>query len=154
MWGWVVGQCILLANVSNGRPSFRLPPSRGIPWISSDREVRVRAIADQLAGGDYDVVSLQEVWSPADYEYIRDRVAEVLPYAHYFYSGVIGSGLCLFARHPIVGALFHAWPLNGYVHRVHHGDWFGGKGVGLCRLSVHGRLVNVYIAHVSITNIV
>lgn len=109
----------------------------------------MRAIADELAGGAYDVVSLQEVWSPADYEYIRERVGAVLPYAHYFHSGVLGSGLCTFSRHPIVGVLFHAWPLNGYVHRVHHGDWFGGKGVGLCRLSVHGRPVNVYNAHVS-----
>lgn len=91
----------------------------------------------------------------SDYEYVRDRVVSVLPYAHYFYSGVLGSGLCVFSRHPIVGTLFHTWPVNGYVHRVHHGDWFGGKGVGLCRLRVAGgggstvMDVNVYVAHVS-----
>lgn len=46
--------------------------------------------------------------------------------------------------------LFHAWSVNGYVHRVHHGDWFGGKGVGLCKILVQDKYpVNVYIAHVS-----
>lgn len=122
---------------------------RGIPWISTDREVRVRAIADQLQAGAFDVVSLQEVWSLSDFEYIRDRVVDVLPYSHYFFSGVLGSGLCLFSRHPIASTLFHVWTVNGYVHRVHHGDWFGGKGVGLCRLNVRGAMVNVYVTHVS-----
>lgn len=63
--------------------------------------------------------------------------------------------------------LFHAWSVNGYVHRIHHGkhfenipksfinidfdsgDWFGGKGVGLCKILVNNHPVNVYIAHVS-----
>lgn len=47
-------------------------------------------------------------------------------------------------------SLFHAWSVNGYVHRIHHGDWFGGKGVGLCKILVQDNYpVNVYIAHVS-----
>lgn len=46
--------------------------------------------------------------------------------------------------------MFHKWPLNGYVHKIHHGDWFGGKGVGLCRIKVHDADINVYVAHVCI----
>lgn len=34
---------------------------RGIPFISKDRTVRVNAISKEIAKGDYDVVSLQEV---------------------------------------------------------------------------------------------
>jgi sphingomyelin phosphodiesterase 2 len=31
---------------------------------------------------------------------------------------------------------------------VMHGDWFGGKGVGLCRIDVQGFVVDVYTTHV------
>lgn len=44
--------------------------------------------------------------------------------------------------------MFHRWSVNGYVHKIHHGDWFGGKGVGLCKVRVQNMDVNVYIAHV------
>lgn len=28
--------------------------------------------------------------------------------------------------------------MNGYPHKIHHGDWWGGKGVALCRTICHG----------------
>lgn len=68
------------------------------------------------------------------------------------YSGVFGSGLCVFSKHPIVTTLFHSWSVNGYVHRIQHGDWFGGKGVGLCQILMNGFPINIYIAHVSKIN--
>ncbi|CAD7080239.1 unnamed protein product [Hermetia illucens] len=119
----------------------------GIPLISSDRVARIQSITTELKKGTYDVVSLQEVWSDSDYEYIRKSTEEVFPYSHYFYSGVFGSGLCILSKYPIISALFHSWAVNGYAHRIQHGDWFGGKGVGLCRLLVQNRPVNLYIAH-------
>jgi len=30
-----------------------------------------------------------------------------------------------------------------------HGDWFGGKGIGLCRINVKGFIVDVYTTHVN-----
>lgn len=45
--------------------------------------------------------------------------------------------------------MFHRWPLNGYFHKIHHGDWFGGKGVGLCKIKIEDINVNIYSAHVS-----
>ena len=66
------------------------------------------------------------------------------------YSGMIGSGLCIFSKISIEEALFHKFDLNGYAHKVHHGDWFGGKGVGLVKLSVQGFHINFYITHVRI----
>lgn len=66
------------------------------------------------------------------------------------FSGVLGSGVCILSRFPIQDVMFHKWPLNGYVHKIHHGDWFGGKGVGLCRLKIHDMNVNIYIAHVNL----
>lgn len=48
--------------------------------------------------------------------------------------------------------MFHKWPLNGYVHKIHHGDWFGGKGVGLCKIKILNMNINVYTAHVGLSN--
>lgn len=121
--------------------------SRGIPYISKDREIRVRAIGRELDSGKYDIVSLQEVWSEADYFSLHEATKETFPYHHYFHSGVLGSGLCIFSKYPIERTFYHSWRLNGYVHRVYHGDWFGGKGVGLTRLNINGRPVNFYVTH-------
>lgn len=66
----------------------------------------------------------------------------------YYYSGVIGSGICILAKYPFEEVFFHQWPVNGYVHKLQHGDWFGGKGVGLCRLRINNFNINVYSAHV------
>lgn len=72
------------SHVPHSPPVLYLP-YRGIPLVSHDRNVRIAAIGCLLAGGDYDLVSLQEVWSEDNYHTIRDRVKEVLPYSHYFY---------------------------------------------------------------------
>ena len=61
---------------------------------------------------------------------------------------MIGSGLCVFSKIPIEEALFHRFDLNGYAHKVQHGDWFGGKGVGLVKLTVEGFKINFYVSHV------
>ncbi|XP_003693892.1 putative neutral sphingomyelinase [Apis florea] len=119
----------------------------GIPYVSPNRNARMTAIADKFATENYDIICLQEIWSINDFKMIKAKTQEQLPYSHYFYSGVIGSGLCILSKFPIKDVIFHKWPLNGYVHKIHHGDWFGGKGVGLCKLQIHNWNVNVYIAH-------
>ncbi|CAH2002450.1 unnamed protein product [Acanthoscelides obtectus] len=118
-----------------------------IPLICKDRQDRINAIGDALASNSYDVVCLQEVWSDRDYFLIKEKVSGVLPYSHYFHSGVTGSGICIFSKYQIKETFFHQWPLNGYIHKIHHADWFGGKGVGLCKLSVDRYTVHVYSAH-------
>jgi sphingomyelin phosphodiesterase 2 len=61
---------------------------RGIPYVSKDRDIRVKAIGDLLADGNYDIVSLQEVWAESDYQYLKKRTEGALPFAHYFYRFV------------------------------------------------------------------
>lgn len=119
----------------------------GIPYVSKNRSARMAAIAEKFAAENYDVICLQEVWSINDFKMMKAKTQEQLPYSHYFYSGVVGSGICIFSRYPIQDVMFHKWPLNGYVHKIHHGDWFGGKGVGLCKLKISNFNVNFYIAH-------
>jgi len=48
----------------------------------------------------------------------------------------MGSGLATFSRFPIVQAFFKRFTLNGEPHRIFHGDWFSGKGVGACRILI------------------
>lgn len=105
-------------------------------------------ISEKIAHSDYDIISLQEVWSEYDYQRIKDRISSRFPYSHYFYSGVVGSGLCVFSRHKILHTFFHHWSVNGYVHKIQHGDWFGGKGVGLCKIKVQDHIINFYLARV------
>lgn len=66
------------------------------------------------------------------------------------FSGVTGSGLSIMSRYPFETFMFHQWSLNGYIHKIFHGDWFGGKGIGLCRINVHDLNINVYTTHVRI----
>ncbi|XP_034656692.1 putative neutral sphingomyelinase [Drosophila subobscura] len=119
----------------------------GIPYVSSDRGPRLEAICKELSSGKYDIVSLQEVWAQHDSEQLQEKTASVLPYAHYFHSGVMGAGLLVLSKYPILGTLFHAWSVNGYFHRIQHADWFGGKGVGLCRILIGDQMVHLYNAH-------
>ncbi|XP_068230886.1 putative neutral sphingomyelinase isoform X2 [Palaemon carinicauda] len=112
----------------------------GIPGVSKDRKARVEAIANQLIAGpeEYDFVFLQEVWSKEDYKFIVSKVNKKLPFSEYFVSGGYGSGLCTFSKTQITDVRYRRFSLNGYPHKVLHGDWWGGKGVALCRTVRHG----------------
>ncbi|VDP05044.1 unnamed protein product [Soboliphyme baturini] len=128
------------------------------PFGSKHRKLRIEAIADALLHEDYDLVSLQEIWREEDYEYIRRVVLETLPYSFYFYSvvniwysfysGYIGSGVCVFSKYKIVDTLMHPYSLNGYGHHIHHGDWFGGKVVGMAKLLHEDLKINFFATHI------
>lgn len=62
----------------------------------------------------------------------------------------MGAGLLVLSKYPIVDTVFHAWLVNGYAHRIHHADWFGGKGVGFCRIKLEENIfLHLYNTHVS-----
>lgn len=63
---------------------------------------------------------------------------------------MIGSGLCIFSKWPIEEVFYYQFPLNGCFHMIHHGDWFGGKGVGLAIVNMNGIKIYVYNTHVSL----
>ncbi|EKM61371.1 uncharacterized protein PHACADRAFT_168818 [Phanerochaete carnosa HHB-10118-sp] len=99
----------------------------GLKYVSSNRRERVEAIAQVLAGSDYDIIALQELWVFADYEHVRETVSKKLPYSKFFYSGALGAGLAIFSRFPILAATIHPYSLNGSPIDVLAGDWFVGK---------------------------
>ncbi|KAL8614667.1 hypothetical protein ACOMHN_051119 [Nucella lapillus] len=119
-----------------------------IPGISKMRSKRIQAIGQELAKGDYHIAVLEEIWSKGDYKLLCGDICQALPYSHYFYSGPIGSGLCIFSKLPILETFFHRFHLNGHAYKVQHGDWFGGKGVGLCKLEYRGFKINLYVTHI------
>jgi len=66
----------------------------------------------------------------------------------FYFSGVIGSGLCIFSKHPIMETQGFPFTVNGYAHRILHGDWYGRKAVGLAKVLIQNIRVNFYVTHV------
>ncbi|XP_057611987.1 sphingomyelin phosphodiesterase 2 [Chionomys nivalis] len=118
-----------------------------IPYLSKHRADRMKRLADFLNLESFDLALLEEVWSEQDFQYLRQKLSLTYPDAHYFRSGLIGSGLCVFSRHPIQEILQHVYTLNGYPYMVCHGDWFCGKAVGLLVLHLNGMVLNAYVTH-------
>ncbi|NXT64205.1 NSMA phosphodiesterase, partial [Chaetops frenatus] len=118
-----------------GEPTLRLRifdlNCWAIRYLSKRRQERVRLIGDTLRREGFDLVLLQEVWSEQDYSDLKVKLAGCYPFSHYFRSGVIGSGLCIFSRYPILDTLLYQYSLNGYPYMLQHGDWFCGKSVGV-----------------------
>ncbi|RUS25608.1 DNase I-like protein [Jimgerdemannia flammicorona] len=101
----------------------------GLRFVSKSREDRLHAIADYLATTTHDIVGLQELWMSEDVDYLRATTKHVFPHLKYYYSGVLGSGLAILSRHPIVSTYFHRYTLNGHPLEILHGDYYVGKGV-------------------------
>ncbi|KAG9107311.1 phospholipase C type enzyme [Ceratobasidium sp. 392] len=101
----------------------------GLKYVSKDRVVRTRAIGDEIAASNYDIVGLQELWVRSDYHYIKSKVHHKLPYSKYFLSGALGAGLVIFSRFPITSTTLHPYSLCGSPLDVGGGDWFVGKAV-------------------------
>ncbi|CAG8452531.1 10014_t:CDS:2 [Acaulospora morrowiae] len=101
----------------------------GLKFISKKREQRMEAIADNLARSDYEIVCLQEVWVYANYELIKNRTKKRFPHSRFYYSGILGGGLVILSRYPIVEFNFHKYRLNGRPIKFVHGDWYVGKGI-------------------------
>ncbi|KAG8739895.1 phospholipase C type enzyme, partial [Ceratobasidium sp. 414] len=101
----------------------------GLKYVSTNRVERIRAIGQEIAVSDYDIVGLQELWVRSDYEYIKSKLDRKLPYSKYFLSGALGAGLVIFSRFPIISTTLHPYSLCGSPLDVGGGDWFVGKAV-------------------------
>jgi len=119
----------------------------GIYMVSSDRVVRMGAIGQHLAESDYDIVMLQEIWCQEDFDRIKNIVKQVLPYSYLFNFGIGGTGTCIFSKSVIQDTTFHEFSMNGYPHKFWHGDWFSGKGLGVCKLDYKGLIIHVFTSH-------
>ena len=64
------------------------------------------------------------------------------------FSGVIGSGLCLFSRYPIIAVFSHEFNTSGGVWGFSDGEVFGGKGIIGCRIQTPLGTLAVFNTHV------
>ncbi|KAF9988040.1 phospholipase C type enzyme [Modicella reniformis] len=101
----------------------------GLKFVSKDRQDRLTAIGRYLADASrgYDIVGLQEVWVYDDYLRIQDLVRDTFPYTKHWHSGVLGSGLVILSKYPIVSTMIRRFALNGDPFKFFHGDWYVGK---------------------------
>nr|CBN80739.1 Sphingomyelin phosphodiesterase 2 [Dicentrarchus labrax] len=119
----------------------------GIHYLSKHCPQRYDMIGDMLCKEEHDIVLLQEVWSEKDYLSLKQKLGCSHPHSHYFKSGVIGSGLAIFSKHRIHDTFLYRYSLNGYPYMAHHGDWFGGKAVGMAVLKIGSLTAIVYVTH-------
>lgn len=119
----------------------------GVRYLSKHCPERYAMIGEMLCKEEHDIVLLQEVWSEKDYLYLKKKLACSHPHSHYFKSGVIGSGLAIFSKYRIHDTFVYRYSLNGYPYMAHHGDWFGGKAVGMAVLRLNNLTANIYVTH-------
>ncbi|KAI9322714.1 Endonuclease/exonuclease/phosphatase [Dichotomocladium elegans] len=121
----------------------------GLWLVSKKREFRLRAIADAISAQDaYDIVTLQELWVQKDFEYLKQQTRGTLPYAKYFYSGAMGSGLAILSRFPIVATNYTQYTLAGRPLKIFHGDFYVGKGFALASVEHPDiGIVDVFTTH-------
>lgn len=116
--------------------------------FTCNRGPRMDAIGTLLADIDPDVVLLQEVFTRAG----RDRLLAALAGSRLrhladFPAGVVGNGMLTLSAWPIAGTAFHRFVHGSPFYKVHQGDWWAGKGVGLTRLALPGTMLHVYNTH-------
>lgn len=104
----------------------------GLHYIAQRVRERLCCIAQELKG--YDIVGLQEVWSQDDYQYLVGELNRILPYSFRFKSGVIGSGLCVFSRYPIISVHGQQFTVAAALKEFKSGELFAGKGMLSCRI--------------------
>ena len=141
-------------DLSSLRDPYKLNVATFNIWgliTAKDRTVRLEAIARYFTKNPrgLDILCLQEVWMSDDYRTVRAALSLEFPHAHYFKSGVVGSGLAIFSKFPIEEAWWKGFTLTGKAHRIFDGDWYAGKGVGAVRIKhpIIGQ-IDVFNTHV------
>ncbi len=122
----------------------------GVKYQSPYRFVRMPAIGRALARHHPDIVGFQEAFVRADRQALLAPLETAgLPYHRYFRSGLVGSGLLVVSRWPIVEAFFRRYSAGGKPQRIDHGDWWAGKGVALVRIRLPGTggILDVFVTH-------
>jgi endonuclease/exonuclease/phosphatase family metal-dependent hydrolase len=93
---------------------------------------RMELISERLAA--YDIVCLQEQFDIADAPTLFKANAH--PYVHRTLSAVIGSGLTIASKYPILSNTFIPFRCGGYIERFWEGDAIANKGIAVSRVLV------------------
>ena len=119
----------------------------GLRWITPRRAERLQGVSREIARLKPDIVGFQEAFVEADRQgLIAALRAAGLKHARYFHSGLVGSGLLMVSRYPILNEGFIRYESNGRPEALHHGDWWAGKGLSLSTLELPGG-VRLYLGN-------
>jgi endonuclease/exonuclease/phosphatase family metal-dependent hydrolase len=96
-----------LLTLNVGLLAFRIWGRRGLSFAPHIDE-RLASTPDHLNAIEADIIALQEIYDGAHSRFIRDALFRTHPYAFFPRSlrSVLGSGLMVLSRHPIVQAEF------------------------------------------------
>ena len=131
------------------------------PVVGRHQRERVAALlahvaAERAAGRAYDLLGLQEVFTPQARAALRAGLAaRGLPHFAAFASGsdlplgADGSGCCVASRFPLLETAWRAFSASGRPERLDQFDHQAGKGVGLARVLLPGGAgtADVYVSH-------
>ncbi|MFP4321144.1 MAG: endonuclease/exonuclease/phosphatase family protein [Anaerolineales bacterium] len=116
--------------------------------LAKDRPARFRDLSHVLPSLAPDVIAVQEAWMATDRQTLiaNAQKAGLAYYVHY-QAGIVGTGLLLLSRYPIIETRFWRFRLNGYPQHFVQGDYFAGKGIGLARVQTPAGELDVYNMH-------
>lgn len=117
--------------------------------IARHTEERMAAIGGRLGELDVDLAAFQEVWTDAARATLvaAGRRAGLVHAWHNPGAARGGSGLLLLSRHPLRDPVFERYRLAGLPQRIHHGDYWGGKGFVMARVETAAGFVTVLDTH-------
>lgn len=120
----------------------------GLKFISQFTSQRIQHIAEELAISTCDIICLQEIWQQQHWILLKRRLREKFPFAKYYHSGMMGSGLAILSRHPILQTDMRSYTLNGRPQAFFRGDWYVGKGVASAIIELpNGRQCQIFNTH-------
>lgn len=109
----------------------------GLRVITPLRAERLKRVAEEIANLRPDIVGFQEAFVEADRDELTSALRNIgLNHSRYFHSGLVGSGLLMASRYPVLTEGFIRYASNGRPEALHHGDWWAGKGLSLCTLDL------------------
>lgn len=88
---------------------------------------------------NYDIILLQEQFSPDDFALIIELLPADIRESRFFRrfpSSFYGSGCAVISKYPINSAMFMTYPLQGLPEMVLHGDFFANKGAAHLKVTV------------------
>jgi sphingomyelin phosphodiesterase 2 len=122
----------------------------GLPVACKDLPHRTAHISEYLEshGKQLDVVLLQEVWTKGVAKQFMSAATKAgLLYSLVFESNLLGAGLLVLSRYPIVDAAFHAYAVRGKPGAL-QGEAMAGKGIGYaCLVLPCGRRAHLFNTH-------
>ena len=117
--------------------------------FTANRKERMQAIGALLTQLDPDIVGIQESFIAADREILLDALkGSRLRYHADYPAATVGNGLLTLSAYPIVESYFHRYRASNPWYKIHQGDWWAGKGVGLARIALpSGSHIDFYNTH-------